>query len=399
MKKNLLLFVFLLFQNYSFSQIQFEQGYFINNENKKTKCWIKNKDWSNNPNNFTYKLKKNGKIKTANISDVSKFAIADLSKYERHKVKIDRSGTTTNDMSQTYEPEFEEKTVFLRLLVEGDKNLYEFITGNLYRYFVSSENMELTPLIYKEFLTPKGKVRQNASFRLHLMQVLKCQAFATNATNELGYNKKALVNFFIKYHDTCQNGNYIKYEGRRKRNLISFSIRPGITNSSITIDNLFSNSKDANFNNNFGFRIGIEAEFTLPFYNNKWAIILEPTFHQFKTDKFDLQNNIGNVKVNYLSMEFPIGIRHYFFLNENTKLFLNPAYTLDYNFNTTFVYENGFDIDSRSRGYISIGAGLKLKDKINVEARYGFLGDVLMNNFFWKSDYNVMSLIIGYRLF
>ena len=39
-----------------FSQIKFENGYFINNSDEKIECLIKNKDWDDNPVKFNYKL-------------------------------------------------------------------------------------------------------------------------------------------------------------------------------------------------------------------------------------------------------------------------------------------------------------------------------------------------------
>ena len=51
-------------------QINFESGYFINNDQDKVSCFIKNEDWLNNPTAFTYKLSENGNIQEATISEV-----------------------------------------------------------------------------------------------------------------------------------------------------------------------------------------------------------------------------------------------------------------------------------------------------------------------------------------
>ena len=74
-----------------FAQIQFEDGYFISNDGKKTDCLIKNIDWKNNPNEFLYKVSKDAAIKTATISDVAEFGIVNISKYQRFDVDVDQS--------------------------------------------------------------------------------------------------------------------------------------------------------------------------------------------------------------------------------------------------------------------------------------------------------------------
>ena len=61
MKNKLLFLVFVLLHNHSFSQINFESGYFINNDGERIDCWIKNVGWGSNPNSFTYRLQEGTK--------------------------------------------------------------------------------------------------------------------------------------------------------------------------------------------------------------------------------------------------------------------------------------------------------------------------------------------------
>ena len=56
MKKFLLVLFFELFFLQSYSQVNYEKAYFIDNDNVRTECFIKNKDLYNNPNTFEYKL-------------------------------------------------------------------------------------------------------------------------------------------------------------------------------------------------------------------------------------------------------------------------------------------------------------------------------------------------------
>jgi len=54
--KKILFVLSVLITSSSFSQINFEKGYFIDNLGAKTDCYIKNIDWNLNPDTFDYKL-------------------------------------------------------------------------------------------------------------------------------------------------------------------------------------------------------------------------------------------------------------------------------------------------------------------------------------------------------
>ena len=54
MKTNLVALIFLLIAKCSFGQIRYENGYYIDNNNRRTECLIKNVDWGNNPKGFIF---------------------------------------------------------------------------------------------------------------------------------------------------------------------------------------------------------------------------------------------------------------------------------------------------------------------------------------------------------
>ena len=72
-------------------QINFEPGYFIDNDQDKVSCFIKNEDWLNNPTTFTYKLSENGNIQEATISEVKEFTVFGGKSYIRKQVPIENS--------------------------------------------------------------------------------------------------------------------------------------------------------------------------------------------------------------------------------------------------------------------------------------------------------------------
>ena len=151
MKKQLLLLLCLVFTANAYTQIVFEKGYYINNADEKVECLIKNIDWRNNPTEFEYQLNENSEKKKVTIETVQEFGITGISKYVRSTVNIDRSSSDVHDLSDEKKPIFKEETLFLKVLIDGKANLYEYIDGSLSRYFYNKKNTPIEQLIHKNY--------------------------------------------------------------------------------------------------------------------------------------------------------------------------------------------------------------------------------------------------------
>jgi len=68
--KKISVFSFFLFSMFAFSQIHFEKAYFINNNDLKTECLIRNVDWRNSPTTFEYKTDANSEVQKGDIKNV-----------------------------------------------------------------------------------------------------------------------------------------------------------------------------------------------------------------------------------------------------------------------------------------------------------------------------------------
>ena len=152
MKKKLLLALTVIFAINSYSQISFESGYFINNSNQKTECFIKNIDWANNPTEFEYKLTEKSEKKKATIKTVKEFSIYDTSKYVRATINIDISRNSNDELSTTKKAIFKEEELFLKVLIEGKASLYLYKYSNLTKFFFSKDGSKTEQLIFKKYL-------------------------------------------------------------------------------------------------------------------------------------------------------------------------------------------------------------------------------------------------------
>jgi hypothetical protein len=91
------------------AQILFEKGYFVDDNNQRIDCLIKNIDWKNNPIDFDYKLTSDGNVQKGTLQNVKEFGIEGEIKFVRAEVKIDRSSSVTANLTTTKEPIFKKE--------------------------------------------------------------------------------------------------------------------------------------------------------------------------------------------------------------------------------------------------------------------------------------------------
>lgn len=390
------------------AQIKFEKGYFINNSGKKSEVLIKNLDWKNNPTEFEYKIEGSADIKRENIANIQEFGIGNESKYVRKKVMIDYSSEQLSDMSYERKPQFEEKTVFLKYIIDGKADLLYYENSEIQKFFFNINNSETKQLIYKSYYIDTNQIAHNEDYKKQLAEILNC-GVENKKIDAAKYKTKDLANLFMSYN-SCSDGNVaINYnQPAEKADLFNLNIRPGINSSSFEVTNSlyspYSSAETTKFDRKTSFRIGIEAEFILPFNKNKWALFVEPTYQYYKTEKESIAyagqyfETKSTREVDYKSIEVPFGVRYYFFLNNKSKIFLNAAYIMDLELNSKLKMDfTEIKIDSGSN--LAFGVGYKYNDRFLVELRATTQRNLLQNYLYMTSKYQTISLILGYTLF
>lgn len=399
MKKLLLLF-FTFLSIHSYSQIVFEKGYFISNNDQKTECLIKNLDWNSVPTEFQYKLDEQDQAITTNLQQVKEFGIYKECKYERQTLNADFSSDDLNKVDYNKTPTFKEEKIFLKVLVEGKATLYEYSKNNLSFFFFKTDSVPVTQLIYKTYKVSEDQVTKNKQYKQQIWMALKCDNITIKSIESLNYKRNELINTFVKYNE-CNKSEFTNFEEKEKgKSLFHLSIRPGIKNSSLLVTNAYTSERDRKFDSKIGFRLGAELEYILPFNKNKWALIIEPTYQSYKKESIDYGDKKS--EVNYQSIELPIGVRHYFFLNDNSKIFINAQYIIETAFNSEAqILFNSYIKDVvkiQPQVGFAIGAGYNFKKKYIAELRYSHK-DLIRNHEYLSSSYTTISLIFGYSIF
>ena len=390
--KKLLLLLILSIPSYLFGQIEFAKGYFTNEEGKRIECFIKDLGWQNNPTSFSYKLTEDGPIATGKIGTVSEFAMGSRTKFVRYSLKIDRSSENLKKVNSNRQPIWSDETIFLKVLIEGKATLFKYREEGLLRFFISYDGGLPEQLVYKAFYASPGKMAYNRLYLTQLQNSLKCESVPTEIT--IPYRESALYKHFVDYNK-CAGSTFKELDSENRPDW-NMRITSGFSISSYTLSapSLFNI-----YNGSFGpaptLRIGGELEIIIPYKKNKWAIFLEPCYRQFRKE---YQEGSISYKLDYASVELPMAVRHYFFLNQKSRIFINGAYVFDFALNATVKTSNTtFDIKANPNYLIGVGYQ---RERLSVELRYytsrNILGSYILRI---ANDFNNSSLIIGYKLF
>ncbi|MCB0465758.1 MAG: PorT family protein [Aequorivita sp.] len=402
MKLQLLFITVLLSGLNAFSQTNFESGYLIKTNGTKVGCLIKNEDWKGSPTSFVYKLEENGEIKTGTLSNVIEFGSDQSFKYIRATVNIDQSSDNVNDLTDVRNPIMKEETIFLKTLIEGKASLYYTENENTPRYFYKVDDGKIEQLIYKKYMSTATKMGKNERYKQQLSTDLICSKLNKNNFEDLQYKKTSLVNLITKYNN-CENSEILVFNKNAQKAKFNLSIRPGVTFSSLSIKKY--NKDRLDFDNKTGFRLGLEAEYVLPFNNGKWAIFIEPTYRHYKAEKeyiyvdFNTFQKTTLITAEYNSIELPVGGRHYMFLNKNAAFYVDAALLVDIAMLDSKIdssNEGGYDLNVNADAGIAFGAGFRFKNKYSIEAIYHTSRKLLKYDDI-ASAYNSFALIAGYN--
>lgn len=406
-KITILMITTLFFFNLINSQIKYEEGYIIKNNQEKVDCLIRYLEWKNNPEEFEYKLSETGEVQLGNLSNIVAFGINNRAIYVRSEVDVDINTTTSNKLDNNKELTLIKKTVFLNLLVKGAANLYLYRDANVRRFYHQLNDGNLSILEYKEYLNADNLIAKNDGYKKVLWNSLKCETIDINTVNNTDYYQQDLMKLYEKYN-LCKNQLDYKFEKQKRDNVFNLNIRPGINLASVSLDNpgnQFTTSvSDLEFDQEIALRFGIELEYILPFNKNKWSLFIEPTYNYYSSEKVYNSTPLSTTErpvtatADYSSIEVPFGVRHYSYLNDNSRLFFNIAYVFDFSLESKIDYSTSIKYDSATDGNLGFGIGYSYNNRYSVEARFHTNRNILSDFITASADYQNFSVIFGYNL-
>lgn len=395
--KKLLLFVLLVAScSISNAQVDFKPGYLINNKNEKVICLIKDISRKSNPSKFVYKLNDESIHYVGVIDSVMEFQINDESKFVRYPLKIDRNGYDDNTASYTMKPIYENDTLFLKQLVDGKASLYSYCEGSMEIFFYSLNDTSIEQLLYKVYKVPEqtNMTRSLKYYTAQLQEDLNCETITFNDLKKLDYTNSDLITYFKKYNSYFKPEiEYVNTKTSKGKLFLYF--KTGINYASFKMNNGIDDRLDAEFDAKWGPNISLDLEYIFPYSNNKWALLISPRF-QYYYDSQDVRFDKAYAKYNLI--DFPIGIRHYFYLNKNSKLYINGWGVYNLPINSRIDYNDSRKVDMVIKLNLNYGIGFNYNEKYSVELKYGSYKNIT-KGYIWYSKYEFLAIEFGYNIF
>ncbi|QQQ28017.1 porin family protein [Chryseobacterium indoltheticum] len=411
-----IIFCFILFSASIYNaQIKFEKGYIITQNSEKKDVLIKNIEWMNSPEEFIYKIDENSPEQNGNISNTKEFGVYGYSIFINYSGSIDISPTKLSFLSSSKEPELKQVQVFLKQLVSGDKKLYSYRSKNILNYFYSDGNSSNSPklLIYKKY-HPKGDnmlVATNEDYKNQLNSLFSESDATRKKIAFARYNDQDLIKVFDGSNQPIPTASEQKNR-QSKQGKFNLNIRPGYNfYPDVKIVNFMGNQQLPSTSN---FRIGIEAEVLLPFNKNKWSLIFEPNYSVYtsKNTKITSKNINYNHYIDfnkYAFIDIPVGVRHYMYINEKSRFFVNTQINLirikSTNTKTIDIKDGDYSIltasfaNSKPLSSLMFGTGFNYNNKYTLELRYNTSSEMLKNEDKRSASLQYFSVILGYNIF
>jgi hypothetical protein len=398
----------LFFSSILFAQNTFQSGSYIDQTGIKHEGFIMDLDWENSPTRIEFRDTQEGVSRFIDASYIKEFEITGYCKYIQYNGLIDVSTEGFGGSNLNGNPDWKPVSVLLKVLVESDASLFSYSTNEYTRFFygVKSKEIKTQQLVYKEYYldTSETQLTANFHFRQQLSNDLVCDSNNNAVLSKLRYNKKELVKYFIDYNKCA--GAVVSETNKsslaHNKSKINYSLIIGVSTANFEISKGINSSGyfSNKFSNMFTIPFGGEIEFILPINNNKWALYFQPTYQSFS----DEETVIGEYrpytsKLDFKSINLPIGMRHYMFLkNKDSKMFLNAAagFNVDLGSEIMLLNQTDFIFNTLVLGF-NFGAGYVLNNRYSFELRYNYSSS-LIDSVYLKSNSNTLGLVFKYKL-
>ncbi len=393
---NELLVFFLVASSSLVAQIDFKPAFYLDNNGNKTDCLIKDADWKSNPTFFEYKISENDAVQIGKIENVQEFQVGELTRYIRKTVDIDRWDKYMAPSVQK-QPIYKSERLFLKVLVEGISTLYQYTDGSFSTYFYMVDGNIPQQLIQKQYVVNddgKDVVYKNDLYKMQLESALGGDIVKQSDIKNLSYFRNDFVKLFDKFNEGKGESKTMIASNSLK---IHLTPRIGANFNSIDVNYLYATGYEYDFGVKTNLRVGLELEAVLPFNRGKWAIALEPVYTSYKADGDGTE---WTDNIDYQAFELQLVARHYMFINNKSKVFINAGfvYSVDINNSTYFPARRANPVSIDVKPQIVLGAGYKY-NKLSAEFRYLGKQYIVDNQLYWEAFYKSYALVIGYEIF
>ena len=293
-----LIFIFsFIFYNNSYAQTtEMHKGYIITLEQDTLNGIIFFQDRKINPEQVIFL--KNGKETIYTSKDIMGFGIPKLLAFKSAKIKYSTNPDEINKLLESKEIIWAEETVFLRTLILGKINLFEYIDSNKKLHFITQKEN-----VYNELLNIKykkgGKMATISKYKNQLKILMRECLDIFESVNKTKFRKESIKSIIKDFHK-CQNQE-ITFNSKKEKIGLDISLYGGL---SITSYTLVSHPviSDGTTNSGPHFTAGMDFEFVLPRNNKTWSIVSGLGYRSYQVEPnkslFNLDRPLEYLRVN-----------------------------------------------------------------------------------------------------
>jgi hypothetical protein len=390
-------FVQLFVVGNAVAQIEYEEGYLINNDSVRIPCQIFNKAWDYNPGQFQFRRQPNGPEQVGTLDDVREFGTSGGYKYVRAELLVDQSTDDLQKVGTNKDPIWATERIFLKVLVEGKATLYHLKTNDgRTRFFFSMNGGKIQQLIYKQYTPKPMELVYNDGFRQQLYLQVNCFDEEYKELTRVNYRASDLTTFFKKYN-AC-SGDERSSAPKPLREVFRFNIKTGISTAGLSVAHTYTYvMPEVKFPTKVILMPALEGEWIMPFNKSKWSVPVEASYQQYSGEKQITYK--GPVSAQYRGFQLAFGVRHHLFLKNGSRFFINGLL----NYNITDTSYSKLYLPHRTLTFstgLNLGAGAGIAvGFFSAELRYYTAKTLLTSYLGWNSQYRVLSLVAGFRLF
>lgn len=382
------------------AQISYEPGYLVGLDGKREDVAIRYQDWRFHPATITIRDAA-GRERDVATDSVTEFGAPGVFTYRNVSVLIEKSTTALNSLD--YQPRKPQRSrELLRVEVDGPTTLYSYRQPGVTKLFLQQGEVEPTLLVYYVFSPSPGVRRESKSYIMQLNAALSCLDQPANDRTPYHLNEIAAL---VRAQNTCSTGaeaTQVVSAGMKARAL-SFAVLPGAYLARFRVVEPAARENGLGTVHQPVFRLGVEAEYRLPFGRDKYALLFSPSIYRFTSEGtfyyYPLARpaESGSTQVKFTALDIPVGIRYFAFLNPRTQLFAEGAVgirlldgpPLEIGRHRSFEYSTGFTG--------MVGLGLRTRDRYQLSARYQVDTNTLRSQL-TVSKSGGLWLALGYRL-
>ncbi|WP_431243221.1 hypothetical protein ACQ9BO_00430 [Flavobacterium sp. P21] len=314
-------------------------------------------------------------------------------------------------------PVWSEEVIFLKILVKGDATLYSYSDESITRYFYETKTTPTEQLINVKYIQADNnegaeKVIESNDYKTQLFKNVKSDNISENDITRLTYKKTDLVKYFTKYNNAINPDAITKPEENTVKGAFHLKIAPAVSFVSLSADNTGNPNFNVDFDSKAIFKIGFEAEYVLPYNKNKWSIFVNPSYQKYENEKIylvptgfvSIPDKEYKANANYNTIQVPLGVRHYMFLNEDSKIFINAAYVVDFGSKASITYtevanNTVTEFKSNTGANFAFGLGYNFKNKFSGELRLNTKKQLMRDYLNYSTNYSSVDLVLAYTIF